>query len=502
MSVRIGHASTAKTNRASQVTIRNWYSNNWNYVLRPKDVAVAENLARVCEEGCNNDNIEYSQTYRNTLRNVLKLVGMDMKRVNCDTYCDCSSFMTVCAECCGINVPYNGDNAPTTNTMKTAFVNTGYFEILTDSKYLTSDKYVKRGDILVKTGSHTVMVLDNGEGAIENVNQMIDISKYNQIKDYKRFAQQFKYVMIRAGYRAYGSGVITEDTLFKTHITNCISNNMNVGIYFFSQAINVQEAIQEAQWVCAKIKPYKTTLPIFIDSEMSNTNHNGRADALNKTLRTQITVAFCEEIKRQGYVAGVYASDSWFKTQLDFEQLKDYIIWVARYSASKPTISKYNIWQYSSSYIGDFAAGRLDINYIYDLKTNVNTDKKEEITKNNIDNIVTATKLNVRTLPSTSGKIVRVLDNKDKVQIYGYKNGWYLIGKDEYVSANYIENKTIGTVTASMLNVRSGAGTNYAIISQIKNGTKVKLLNETNGWYMILINNLVGYISCKYVSII
>lgn len=70
--------------------------------------------------------------------------------------------MTVCAQAAGIEPAYTSGNAPTTSTMQSKFMATGKFDLLTDSKYLTSDKYLKRGDVLVKSGSHTAMALGNG----------------------------------------------------------------------------------------------------------------------------------------------------------------------------------------------------------------------------------------------------------------------------------------------------------------------------------------------------
>lgn len=172
MAVRIGHASideNGKTTGGSsgdqtgkEVVIRNWYNKPWNVVLRPKSATVAELSARACEAACANPNVGYDQGGRNTLYAKAKAADFDLSAVGaCE--CDCSSLMHVCAIAGGANLTY-GSNGCTTRTMVKAFVASGDYEKLTDSKYLDSDKYMKRGDILVKEGSHTVMVLDNGSG--------------------------------------------------------------------------------------------------------------------------------------------------------------------------------------------------------------------------------------------------------------------------------------------------------------------------------------------------
>lgn len=178
MAVRIGHASIGETGKAKnnqsgdqtkkEVCIRNWYSSKWKYVLRCKDFKIANKMATICEQGCANDHIGYDQNQRNTLRTEAIKCNYNLAKiaVNCET--DCSAYMSVIAECAGIKIPYHSANAPTTSTMLADFLSTGMFTYFEDSKYLTSDKHLKRGDILVSPGHHTVMVLDNGTLADAN----------------------------------------------------------------------------------------------------------------------------------------------------------------------------------------------------------------------------------------------------------------------------------------------------------------------------------------------
>lgn len=169
----IGHASLGESGKVrngkagdqtgKEVCTRSWYSKPWDVLLRCTDPFKAELMAQACEKGCANNHIGYDQNQRNTLRTQAVLVGWDLAKINTDCETDCSAFMTVCAECAGI--PFKYTNAPTTRTMRSEFTKTGLFLALADKKYLTSDKWLKRGDILVKEGSHTVMVLGNGANA-------------------------------------------------------------------------------------------------------------------------------------------------------------------------------------------------------------------------------------------------------------------------------------------------------------------------------------------------
>lgn len=170
--MRIGHASLGEDGKVrggaagdqtgKEVVIRQWYQKNWSVLLRAKDPIIAEKMATACEAGCMNGNIGYDQNQRNTAHTQAKKVGYDLSKISTPCETDCSAFMTLCAIAAGVTeLEYTG-NAPTTRTMTAAFGKTGRFLCYTDSKYLTGTDWLKRGDILVAPGSHTVMVLDNG----------------------------------------------------------------------------------------------------------------------------------------------------------------------------------------------------------------------------------------------------------------------------------------------------------------------------------------------------
>lgn len=171
MAVRIGHASIDENGKAAggaggdqngrEVLVRQWYEKPWNALLRPLRPEVAEKSARMCEAACANENIGYDQYGRNTLYTKAKTVGFDLAAIDTACECDCSSLMHVCAIAGGANLTY-GSNGHTTRTMVKEFTASGEYVKLTGSEYLTTDRLLKRGDILVKEGSHTVMVLDNG----------------------------------------------------------------------------------------------------------------------------------------------------------------------------------------------------------------------------------------------------------------------------------------------------------------------------------------------------
>lgn len=197
MAIRIGHSSIDERGKASggvagdqgkEVVIANWYVNNWTVVLRPKNTTIAEKSAKFVEQICANQAIGYDQSGRNTLYKEAKAVNFDGSKIKTPCECDCSSFMHTAAIAGGANISY-GSNGATTRTLRTVLGNSGYYEVLTDSKYLTSDKYLKRGDIIVKEGSHTIMALENGTEAssistptVPTRNYLIKGDKGNEVK--------------------------------------------------------------------------------------------------------------------------------------------------------------------------------------------------------------------------------------------------------------------------------------------------------------------------------
>lgn len=169
----IGHASkdeygnyaggAAGDSTQKEVCKRSWYNAGWTTVLRPKSRTLAEKSAQACEAACANNNIGYDQKQRNTLNAQAKAVGYDLAKITTPCECDCSSLMHVCAIAGGANLSY-GSNGVATSTMVNAFLKSGDYEKLTDSKYLTSDKYLLLGDVLHKPG-HTAMNLTDGKYA-------------------------------------------------------------------------------------------------------------------------------------------------------------------------------------------------------------------------------------------------------------------------------------------------------------------------------------------------
>lgn len=192
----------------------------------------------------------------------------------------------------------------------------------------------------------------------------IDVSKWNGEIDWDKVKSAgVEYAIIRVGYRGSSTGALVEDPYFERNIKGAIASDIPVGVYFFTQAVNEVEAVEEASMVIKLCSEYNLTYPVFIDTE--GAGGNGRADKLGQAERTLVCRAFCSTIKNAGYKAGVYASRNWFNNNLLSDQLEQDVIWLAEYRETPLYQGYYQMWQYSSNGSIDGIEGRVDINLSY-----------------------------------------------------------------------------------------------------------------------------------------
>ena len=210
-----------------------------------------------------------------------------------------------------------------------------------------------------------VMYTFGGDGALSQSsgNRGIDVSKYQGNIDWGAVAASgINFAIIRVGYRGSSSGALVQDPYFKKNISGATKAGIKVGLYFFTQAVNEAEAVEEASMAMSLASGYKVTYPIFIDTESAS---GGRANGLSKSTRTAVVKAFCQTVRNGGYKAGVYASKSWYANQLNASALNGYCIWVAQYNSSCTYSGKYDMWQYSSKGSVSGIKGNVDMNISY-----------------------------------------------------------------------------------------------------------------------------------------
>lgn len=190
----------------------------------------------------------------------------------------------------------------------------------------------------------------------------IDVSSHQKDIDWEKVkAAGIDFAIIRVGFRGYGTGAIVLDDYFTQNIEGALNAGINVGVYFFSQAINEAEAIEEAELVLEQIKNYNVTYPVVYDAE-DISNDTARTDGLLGAQITSNCIAFCERIKEAGYTPMIYANKRWFLTRLDLTRLADYDMWHAAYVDAPDTPYMYTMWQYSSTGTVDGINGSVDLN--------------------------------------------------------------------------------------------------------------------------------------------
>ncbi len=249
------------------------------------------------------------------------------------------------------------------------------FYIKADVEYIYTGWQTINGNVYYYDKNHNKVTGDqiiqgikyhfNNEGILAMNNNGvlgIDVSKWNGSIDWNAVKNSgISFVIIRCGYRGSSTGVLVEDPTFKRNIQGATAAGLKVGVYFFTQAINEVEAVEEASMVISLIKGYSISYPVFIDTEKAN----GRADGLDRATRTAVCRAFCETIRNAGYSAGVYASKSWYNDNLSYGSLSGYRIWLAQYASEATFSSRYDMWQYSDKGTVSGISGKVDMNISY-----------------------------------------------------------------------------------------------------------------------------------------
>ncbi len=230
----------------------------------------------------------------------------------------------------------------------------------------TTDPY--EGMVQVETGFGGLMWITPYEGVPVNdlsaedfsggkyiggdyeVRSGIDVSEHQGGIDWEAVARDgVDFAIIRAGYRGYSAGGLFTDGYFQENMKGAAKNGIDIGIYFFSQATNPEEAAEEAEYLLELLSAYPVgtvTLPIFYDWESIDTDE-ARTDGLGGEVITECALAFCNKIAEAGYEAGVYAYRKLGYFSYDLPRMTHLTWWVATLSDYPDFYYKHSFWQYS-----------------------------------------------------------------------------------------------------------------------------------------------------------
>lgn len=190
----------------------------------------------------------------------------------------------------------------------------------------------------------------------------IDVSRYQEEIDWKKVAGDgVEYAFIRLGIRGATEGKLAVDVAYEENMKGALENDIDVGVYFFTQALNTEEAVEEAEFVLENLGDYNISYPIVLDVEEVTTK-NPRTKELTKEARTDACIAFCERIKEAGYTPMIYGNLKTFLLMLDMERLEEYEKWFAYYRTPLYFPYEFSIWQYTSTGKIDGISTDVDLN--------------------------------------------------------------------------------------------------------------------------------------------
>lgn len=311
-------------------------------------------------------------------------------------------------------------------------------------------------------------LLSTGDVAENNhVTIGIDVAKYQGTIDWKKVASSgIDFAMIRVGYRTQKTGELCVDNNSKYNMQEAQANGIKVGVYFFSTAITEKEAKEEADWVAEYISQYKITYPVAYDCEGFD-QKDSRQYFLTNSKRTDIAIAFMQEIYKKGYTPIFYASMNELRdsSKWDTKRLEStYKIWVSQYPATpypKTKASSYTgthaMWQYTNrgTIVGITKPVDVNVAYFgYEGMADAKNDKTPEKVKADVEALINFREVNekvtakettnLRDIPSqdSDSKVMKSLKNGDTATRTGVSSsGWSRViynGKTYYAVSSYL----------------------------------------------------------------
>lgn len=271
-----------------------------------------------------------------------------------------------------VGISSNGDGDPEVRTKAVIDKEETYYQ-LDGKKILLSDSTY--GEIYLPVYSDVPacsldmqsIISRNGysfykqNGAVTSI-AGVDVSVHQGDIDWTQVkAAGIDFAMIRVGYRTYGGGEINFDDNFAQNLAGAEAAGIKTGVYFFSQAISTDEAIEEADALIDAISPYNISYPVVFDWELIY-DDTARTDNIPVDVLTDSCISFCERVKSAGYTPMIYQNKRTTLFKLDLPRLQDYDFWLAEYGTEPTYYYDYDMWQYSCTGIVPGISGEVDMN--------------------------------------------------------------------------------------------------------------------------------------------
>lgn len=194
----------------------------------------------------------------------------------------------------------------------------------------------------------------------------IDVSEHQKEIDWAQAAQSgIDFAMLRACRRGYTEGGLFTDPYFESNIQGALANGLEVGVYIFSQAITVSEAMEEADYILGVIAGYDISLPVVFDWEPIEDEGGARTDGLDSAILNDCAVAFCEKVKMAGYTPALYFNRQQGYYKYDLSRMTDYTLWLSAPGEFPDFYYAVDLWQYSFDANISGIAEPVDINLLF-----------------------------------------------------------------------------------------------------------------------------------------
>lgn len=258
------------------------------------------------------------------------------------------------------------------------------------------ERPLTEGKIFMNTYKKENFRIDNGFMAYfnddgEKISHLgCDLSYHNNNVNFDELAASgCEFVMLRCGFRGYSEGGLMQDEKFEKYASEAERVGLGLGVYFFTQAVTVEEAEDEAEFVLRLIEDHKISYPVAFDTEyIDDENARTNTTEISDELRSDICKAFCERIKQEGYYPMIYASENWMRRYLNVEALKDYDLWAPQYLDENDYLYDFTMWQYTDSGNIPGVKGEVDLDIsMVDYESFVPALREAYLTKGAIETV-------------------------------------------------------------------------------------------------------------------
>lgn len=234
------------------------------------------------------------------------------------------------------------------------------------------ERKINEGKIAMNSYDTNNFRIDNGfmayfDGEGNKLSHLgVDLSYHNDKVNWQELkAAGCEFVMLRCGYRGYTEGGLMEDEKFVQYAKAANEVGINLGVYFFTQSVTVEEAVEEAEYVLELIDKAGVNLQYPVAYDTENVNEDGARTnqvEISDELRSEMCIAFCEKIRSAGYYPIIYASENWMRRNMNLKMLTDYEFWAPQYLDENDFLFDFSIWQYSEEGNIPGVEGNVDLN--------------------------------------------------------------------------------------------------------------------------------------------